>query len=317
MMLHGKAVVITGAGRGIGAACARGAAGQGARVVVNDVDADPAAETVEAIRAAGGEAISCVADVSDWEDAGRLIGTCIDTFGRIDGLVNNAALYQRAPIEAFDPQVARALVEVNVLGPLHCTARAVKPMLAQGSGSIVQVTSGAHMGIAGLGIYGATKGAIASMLYCWSLELAGTGVRMNAISPFGLTDIAINSARQINRRFNSDYPEEQTPPGLQIQPPEANSPVVEYLLSDAADWVHGQVVRIDNGELQLCTHPAQLLPSVVRDEWTAAAVAQAFDAELRDRLIPCGVMGMECLPIDLKSGFWQRPGAPDLANSVD
>jgi NAD(P)-dependent dehydrogenase (short-subunit alcohol dehydrogenase family) len=317
MMLHGKSVVITGAGRGIGAAFAMGAARQGARLVVNDVDPDPAEEIVEAIRSAGGEAVSCIADVSDWEEAGRLIRTCIDSFGRIDGLVNNAALYQRAPIEAFDPRVARALVEVNVLGPFHCTAHAVRPMLEQGSGSIVQVTSGAHMGIAGLGIYGATKGAVASMLYCWALELAGTGVRMNAISPFGLTDIASNSARQINRRCQADFPEEALPPGIRIQPPAANSPVVEYLLSDEADWVHGQLVRIDNGELQLCTHPALLLPSVVREQWTAEDVAAAFTTDFRDRMVPCGVMGMECLPVDLKSGFWQRPGAPNLARPAE
>src|SRR5690242_13315833 len=144
-VLAGKAVVITGSGRGIGAACAKGAARQGAAVIVNDIDAGPAEETVAAIEAEGGTAVACVADITDWDEAGRLIQSCIDNFGKIDGLVNNAALFHSARLEAMDPKAARALVDVNVIGPLYVTGHAIKPMLAQGSGSIVNVISGAHM----------------------------------------------------------------------------------------------------------------------------------------------------------------------------
>src|SRR5260221_13909406 len=154
-MLAGKAVVITGAGRGIGAACARGVARQGASVVVNDVDQAAADETVDAIKAEGGTATSCVADVSDWEQAGELIGICIRSFGRIDGLVNNAALYHVGRVDEFNPKVARALVEVNLLGPMNCTGHAVIPMLEEGSGSIVSVVSGAHIGRPPMGSSGA------------------------------------------------------------------------------------------------------------------------------------------------------------------
>jgi NAD(P)-dependent dehydrogenase (short-subunit alcohol dehydrogenase family) len=306
-MLEGKAVVVTGAGRGIGAACAAGIARQGACVVVNDVDADEAGEVADAINAQGGRAIRCVADVSDWEEAGRLTETCISAFGRIDGLVNNAALYHIGRIDAFNPVVARALVEVNVLGPMYCTAHAVKPMLAQKSGSIVNVVSGAHMGMPGMGIYGATKGAAASMVYTWAVELAGSGVRVNALSPFGATNILGNSNRQINARCGIDTSAfGRAVSSVEIQPPEANSPVVEYLLSDEASDVNGQLVRIDKGEIQLYTHPALLLPSVRREHWDARAVAQVFADDLKHRQVRCGVMGMESLPVDLSSGHWKR-----------
>jgi NAD(P)-dependent dehydrogenase (short-subunit alcohol dehydrogenase family) len=298
-ILEGKAVVITGSGRGIGAACAMGAALQGASVVVNDIEADVAAASADAIRAAGGKAIACPADITDWAEAGRLIATCIDTFGRIDGLMNNAGLFHMNKAWDFDPEAARAMVDVNVLGTMHCAGHAVKPMIAQGSGSIVNVVSGAHMGIDSLGIYGATKGAVASMVYCWAVDLAGTGVRINGLSPFGATRMAEHTSayrRSIGATDRSGS----------FQPAEDNSPLVEYLLSDRAEGVNGQLVRIDSGEIQLYTHPALLVPSLHRETWTAEAIADAFDAELRERLVPCGVLGMEQGPVPLNSGFWSR-----------
>jgi NAD(P)-dependent dehydrogenase (short-subunit alcohol dehydrogenase family) len=306
-MLKGKAILITGAGRGIGAACARGIGRQGAQVVVNDIDGEQAEQTAQAIVEAGGTAVACAGDVSNWDDAGKLIETCIATFGRIDGLVNNAALYHIGGVETLDPVISRAMVEVNVLGPMYCTGHAVRPMLAQGSGSIVNVVSGAHMGMRGMGIYSATKGAVASMVYTWALELEGSGVRVNALSPFGATDILENSARQLEKRYGVAPGAMGAPvSNIVIQPPEANSPVVEFLLSDAAAEVSGQLIRIDSGELQLYTHPALLLPSVKRESWDAEAVAQAFAEDLAQRQVRCGVLGMETLPVDLNSGHWKR-----------
>ena len=298
-MLEGKSVVITGSGRGIGRACIEGCARQGARVVVNDIDADVAEETAAAIRAEGGEAIACVADITSWDDAGRLIQTCIDTYGRIDGLVNNAALFHLSKVWDFDPAEARKLVEVNVMGTFHCAAHAVKPMRAQGSGSIVNVVSGAHMGMEGMTVYGATKGAVASMVYTWAIELEGSGVRVNALSPFGLTRMTKPAEGYYDKMTLSARTAE-------IQPPEANAPVIEFLLSDRAQGINGQLVRIDKGDLQIYTHPALLLPAMHREHWSGEDVADAFDAQLRARQVPCGVWGMEQGPVPLTSGYWSR-----------
>jgi NAD(P)-dependent dehydrogenase (short-subunit alcohol dehydrogenase family) len=285
--LTGKAVVITGSGRGIGAGCARGAARQGAAVVVNDVNPAGIEETVDAIRAQGGTAIGCLADVADWDDAELLVRKCIESFGKIDGLVNNAGLAHIAGIHEFDPVAARALVDVNVMGTLYCTARAVKPMLAQRSGSIVNVISGAHMGLPRLSVYAASKGAVASMVYSWALELKGSGVRVNALSPVA-GGTGMSPADPLN------------------QSPEANSPVVEYLLSDLSSHVSGQLVRIDKGEIHLYTHPALLMPPAVRPTWSLESIADAFQNEFQDRQVACGVMGMESLPVNVQTGYWTR-----------
>lgn len=300
-MLDGKAVVITGSGRGIGAACARGCARQGASVIVNDIDQDVAVETAAAIRAEGGTAVACAADVSDWDDAERLIVDCIANFGRVDGLVNNAALFHMNKVWDMDPAAARRLVDANVMGPLFCTGHAVKAMLEQKSGSIVNVVSGAHMGMDGMTIYGATKGAVASMVYTWAIELEGTGIRVNGLSPFGLSRMTAPA---------EGYYDDETLAArvAEIQPPEANSPVVEFLLSDRAQGVNGQLVRMDKGDLQIYTHPALLLPPIHRDSWTGEQVADAFDSDLRQRLVPSGVFGMEQGPVSLTGGYWSRVG---------
>ena len=170
-------------------------------------------------------------------------------------------------------------------------------MLKQGSGSIVNVVSGAHMGMPALGIYATTKGAVASMTYSWAMELAGSGVRMNGLSPFGATRMTLPPEYVLD-----DVAAKMK---AEIQKPEANSPVVEFLLSDLSKDVNGQLVRIDKDELHLYTHPALLLPPVVRTKWTVNVIADAFKHELKGRQVPCGVMGMKELPVELqKRGLW-------------
>lgn len=298
-MLKNKVVVITGSGRGIGAACAIGAARQGARLVINDIDADEVAATVTKIKSLGGDAIGCVADVSDWNQARTLVEECLGYYGRIDGLVNNAAIYHRARIDEFDPEISKTLVNVNVLGPMYCTAHAIKPMLKQKSGSIINVVSGAHMGMATMGVYGATKGAVASMTYTWAIELEGTGVRVNGLSPFGATRMGTPTAEELKDPAIKKM-------AAEIQPAEANSPVVEFLLSDRAHNINGQLVRIDKEELQLYTHPALLVPPAIHSTWTAETVAEAFEKDLAHRQVRCGVMAATALPVEIGSGFWKR-----------
>src|SRR5215203_1825990 len=118
--LDGKAVVITGAGRGLGQAYARHAAAAGAAVVVNDIDVELAEEVAGGIRETGGRAVASGHSVADAGQAAAIIELCVAEFGALDGLVSNAALNYKALPWDDDPEGARALVDVNVLGPLFC-----------------------------------------------------------------------------------------------------------------------------------------------------------------------------------------------------
>ena len=274
--LAGKAVVVTGAGRGLGAAYARLAASEGARVVVNDVDVALASEVAEDLDSA----VADGADISTWDGAGALIDRCVAEFGAIDGLVNNAGVFRLADPTAQDPDEFRAIVEVNLLGTAYCGLHAIRAMLPRGKGSIVNVTSGAHAGSAGMGAYGASKGGVASLTYCWAVDLAGTGVRVNAVSPNAHTRMADEYERYLGDRAL----------GQNIgKTPERNAPAVVYLLSDAASAVHGQVVRIDGDELSLICHPAVLSTGASAPEWTVERVAAAFAGELAGSLQPLGL----------------------------
>ncbi len=304
-LLQGKAVVVTGSGHGIGAACAKGVARQGGAVVINDINPARAEATVAEIEAEGGKAVACVADISQWDEAGRLIQTCIDSFGRIDGLVNNAVYYSYGLLSEYDPKGAERSIAVNVVGSFHCTGHAIKPMLAQNSGSIVNVVSGAHLGMVHMGVYGATKGALASMVYTWTLELEGTGVRVNGLSPFAATN-------DDGAQTYGDAEEAAARQAL-LPKPENNSFVTEFLLSDLAADVRGQLVRCDGDEIYLYSHPALLLPSVRREKWTAEELARVFRNEFGGRQVRCGVLGQESLPVDLTGGFWARLAEAEAA----
>jgi NAD(P)-dependent dehydrogenase (short-subunit alcohol dehydrogenase family) len=255
--LTGRAVIVTGAGRGLGRAYALSAASHGAHVVVNDVDADEAAYVAREIATAGGTARASGHDVSDSLQAAALIAQGIESFGRLDGLVNNAGLLEFGPPGDDDPELVRRLVEVNVLGPLYCGSAAIRWMRDHGGGSIVNVTSGAHLGMTSLAAYGASKGAVASLTYAWALDCGAHGIRVNAVSP--------TAATRMTDRFGVDRATQQTP--VQV------APLVTYLLSDASAPLTGQIFRMDHLALSRLAPARFGDPTAPRDAWEIAEVA--------------------------------------------
>jgi len=267
-MLDDQSIIITGAGRGLGRAYALAVAAAGANTVLNDLDPDCLEEVAEEIRKAGGSTVTVQGSVSDWDAAGRLVETAREQFGAIDGLVNNAGLFRAVDAPDEIESELRKLVEVNILGAFFVGTHAMRAMRDQGHGVIVNASSGAHLGIAQQGIYGATKGALTSATYSWALDMKPHGVRVNAISPLALTRMADNYAL----------------PGLDraaMPRPEEIAPMVVFLLSKEADFT-GQVLRLDGKTINLLSQPHYDAGRGITDPsgWTAEAIASAW----RERL---------------------------------
>ena len=276
--LEGKAIAITGAGAGIGAAYARHCAALGARIVVNDIDAAAAATIVSEIRAAGGEAVVCPGDVSVWAFGAELVAACVETFGRIDGLVNNAGVLRHGRVTEMTEADFRSMLRINTLGTATCAVHAIRAMLSAGAGgSIVNVASGSQAGDIALGGYGASKAAVASLTFSWAMELKNTGIRVNAVSP--LAETAMSAS---NMEFLAQQSASREVVYTTLPPPDSNAPVVAFLLSDEAAGINGQIVRIAGHELSYVTHPAIAEP-VLQGEWTDEAVAGAFRDELNGK----------------------------------
>jgi NAD(P)-dependent dehydrogenase (short-subunit alcohol dehydrogenase family) len=281
--LRGKAILITGAGRGLGETYARACAALGGRVFLVDLNPDTVSAVAGDILHAGHQAAWSRCDVSDPADASAAVDSCVSIYGRIDGVVNNAAMYAIGQVGELDDETCRKMVEVNVLGVIYVSHAGIRAMRKTG-GSIVNVTSGAQSGIPYVSIYGATKGAVASFTYGAAIDLADTAVRINAMSP-----LAETSQTKEGREYRENRGEPYLPKAL---PSTAdNAAAVAYLLSDYATGIRGQVVRIDPTGLSLMAHPG-LLPHTVQrgSAWTFESVREAFERSLAACQVPVGVV---------------------------
>lgn len=277
-MLEGKAVVITGAGNGIGAAYARHIARLGASIVVNDIDRDAAGRISDEIAGQGGTAIACPGDVSSWDFAESLVAQCVSRFGKIDGLVNNAGILRHGRVTEMTEVDFRAMLGVNTIGTAACACAAIRTMLAADTtGSVVNVASGSQAGDIALGGYGASKAAVAALTFSWAMELRDTPVRVNAISPLAETAMSESNKDYLAMQSQNREVDYTSLPGA-----ETNAPVVAFLLSDAATGLNGQLVRIAGRQLSLVTHP-MIADPVLEDDWTDRKVAGAFAETLMDR----------------------------------
>jgi NAD(P)-dependent dehydrogenase (short-subunit alcohol dehydrogenase family) len=236
--LEGKVAIVTGSGRGIGRAEALALAAEGATVVVNDVDAEQAAATVEAIGAAGGTAVASTDDVATWEGAEAVVARAVEELGGLDVLVNNAGIIRDAMSFSMSEGDWDEVIRVHLkghFGPAHFAGahwRAQAKSGAPAGGRIVNTTSESGLyGLAGQANYAAAKAGIASLTIVLARELAKYGVTVNAIAP-----------RARTRMTESVLGGLQPAPGAFDEWDPANvAPVVTWLASDAAAGVTGQV----------------------------------------------------------------------------
>ncbi|HWU97602.1 MAG TPA: glucose 1-dehydrogenase [Oxalicibacterium sp.] len=243
--LKDKVAIVTGASKGIGAGIARQLAADGAKVVVNYASGKSGAEKVVAdIKAAGGNAVAVGADVTKKAEVELLVKVTIDTFGRLDILVNNSGIYQFAKIEESTEELYRKQFDINVLGPLLVVGAAA-PHLGKG-GSIINISSNVtRIHPAESAIYTGTKGAIDAITVVLSRELGPRGIRVNAVNPGLIETEGTHAAGVMGSDFQT-WNEDRTPLG-RIGQVHDIAPIVSYLASDDAGWVTGEIILGSGG----------------------------------------------------------------------
>ena len=240
---------MTGAGSGIGRASAIRLAEEGGRVVVVDIAVEPLERTAAEITAAGGTAVVQRADVSDPGQVDAMVAACIERFGRIDVLVNNAGVNLPGVLHEVPDEVIDRTLAVNVKGPIYGCRAAIPHMLRAGAGSIVNISS--VNGVVSepfLSVYSASKGAVVMLTKGVALDYAKQGIRCNAICP-GWVDTPINYAhaemlgglQHVYDTIDSFQPIGR--PGR----PEEIAHVALFLASDEASFMTGAIVSADGG----------------------------------------------------------------------
>ena len=249
MRFADQVVIVTGGAQGIGRACVEAFAGEGAAVVVADVDAEGGEKTAEAIKAQGGRAAFIQTDVGDAGQAQRLIDQTLAAFSRVDVLINNAGIIKTAEFLEISEADFDAVLRVNLKGVFLVGQAAARAMVRQGRGAIVNMSSAnAVVAIANQVPYVTSKGAVNQLTKVMALALADKGVRVNAIGPGSiLTDLlqVVMSDDAARRRILS-----RTPLGRCGEPAEV-AKVALFLASDAASYLTGQGIYPDGGRLAL------------------------------------------------------------------
>ncbi|HZY86552.1 MAG TPA: glucose 1-dehydrogenase [Gemmataceae bacterium] len=244
--LSGKVAVVTGASKGIGAAIAQHLAAEGAAVVVNYASSKQGADRVVAeITGKGGKAVAVQADVSKQADIRRLFAEAKKAFGRLDVLVNNAGIYEFAPLEEVTAEHFHKLFDLNVLGLILTTQEAVKHFGPSG-GSVINISSVAATSASPTtSVYSATKAAVDAVTKSLAKELGPRKVRVNSINPGMVETEGVRSAGISESDFRKQI-EAQTPLG-RIGQPQDIGPAAVFLASGESGWITGETLYISGG----------------------------------------------------------------------
>ena len=289
-MCAGKVVVITGAGGGIGREFALALTREGAKVVVNDLgvtvsgegsDTAPAEKVVAEIRASGGEAVVSTDSVSEWQAANRIIQCAIDTYGRIDGVINNAGILRDRAFHKMSPDEWTAVINVHLNGSFYVARAAAPYFREQKSGSYIHMTSTSGLyGNFGQANYGAAKTGLAGLSKIIAIEMGPFGVRSNCISPAAWS-------RMIGSIRTDDEAQKKRIELLKTRLAASTiAPIAVYLQSDQSADVNGQIFFVRGNEIMLFKQ-YEVVRSVHRSEgWTPQSVIDHAIPALKPSMPP-------------------------------
>ena len=246
--LENKVALVTGAGSGIGRASSLILAREGAKMVVSDIDASGAEETLSLIKERGGDGVFVHADVSKSNDVQELISRAVSTYGRLDCAYNNAGIegYMSGRLHEYPEEAWDRLVDINIKGVWLCLKYEIPQMLEQGGGAIVNTASVAGLvGSRLLSAYVASKHAVVGLTKAAALEYAQDGIRVNAVCP-GTIDTPMLDRLIAGWKTDEDMNTRQ-PIGRMGTPAEI-AETVAWLCSDAASLVTGIAMAVDGGQ---------------------------------------------------------------------
>ena len=288
-MLDGKVAVVTGAGRGIGRATAVCLAANGAQVVVNDVgaavtgeglDAGPAQQVVEEIAQQNGQgrAVANTDSVADWEAAQRIVQTAIDTFGRIDIVVNNAGILRDRMFHYMSPEEWDAVIKVHLYGAFYVSRAAVAHFRKQESGCFVHITSTSGLiGSVGQVNYGAAKLGIAGLSRNIAMDMRRYNIRSNCIGPHAFSRMIETVPGQS---------EEQLKARAEKTKPDHIAQLIAFLGTDAAKEVSGQIFGVRGNEVYLYNQPRPIRIMARSDGWSPEKLAEHWLPAVKNSFTP-------------------------------
>lgn len=300
-ILDGKVVAVTGAGRGIGREIALLCAREGAGVVVNDPgvggggeggEAGPAEQTVADIRAAGGEAHANLGSVADPAGATSIVEDAVQTFGRIDAVVNSAGILRDAIWHKMSFEDWRAVIDVHLHGAFLVSKAATPYFREQQSGSFVHFTSTSGLiGNIGQANYSAAKAGIVGLSQSIALDMARVGVRSNCIAPFAWS------------RMTSSVPAETPEQKLRVERfktmgAEKIAPLVAFLASDRAKEVNNQIFAVRRNEIVLFNKPRPVRSMTKVEGWTAESIADELIPAFRPAFARADEVSANVFPYD-------------------
>ena len=287
-MMEGRVALVTGAGRGVGRGIALEMAKAGAMVVVNDLGVplsgrgtaegpSPAEEVVSEIEEMGGRAVANHDSVADWAGACAMVQAALDTFGRIDAVINNAGNLRDALFHKMNPDDFEAVLAVHLKGSFN-TSRAAAPIFKeQSSGAFVHMTSTSGLiGNIGQANYAAAKLGIVGLSKSIAIDMQRFGIRSNAVAPFAWTRMVSS--------IPAETPEQQKRvEGQKKLVAEKIAPLVVALCSDAGAKISGQIFGVRNNEIYLFSQPRPIRTAHTADGWTPETVAErVFDQFAND-----------------------------------
>ena len=242
--LEGRVAIVTGAGQGIGRAFALGMAREGASVVIAELNQDTASRVEAELKEKGHEALAIQTDVSREDSVQEMVSRCVDRFGTVDILMNNAGIHIASPVEEMSEEVWDRVIGTNLAGTFLCSRAVVPIFMPKRKGRIMSMSSGlAHQGVLNAAHYAASKAGIIGFTRSLALELGPHGITVNAIAP-GVTDTAQPRGHSSEEQL---YARGKTIPMGRIGQPEDLVEPALFLASDGARHVTGQVLLVNGG----------------------------------------------------------------------